>query len=83
MNIMINIMKFGVIVCPKCKKVKGVDLSKKTTKCHGCGKILTIDKLKIFYKTTSQEKLQKAIGLMNAKFDGRLNEFKEILQNKI
>ena len=75
-------MIYGVIVCPKCKKVKGVDLSKKTTKCPRCRKILTIDKLKIFYKTTHREKLQNAIGLMNAKFDGRLNEFKEILQNK-
>ncbi len=81
MNIMINIMKFGVIVCPKCKKVKGVDLSSKTTKCHGCGKFLTIDKLKIFYKTESQEKLQQAIGLLNAKFDGKLDEFEEILRN--
>ena len=75
-------MKFGVIVCPKCKKVKGVDLSYKTTKCPRCGKVLTIDKLKIFYKTDSQKKLQQAIGLVNAKFDGRLNEFEEILQNK-
>jgi len=75
-------MKFGVIVCPKCKKVKGVDLTCKTTKCLQCGKVLTIDKLKIFYKTDSQKKLQQAIGLMNAKFDGRLNEFEEILQNK-
>jgi len=75
-------MIYGVIVCPKCKKVKGVDLSKKTTKCPRCRKILTIDKLKIFYKTTHRDKLQNAIGLMNAKFDGRLNEFKEILQNK-
>ena len=75
-------MKFGVVVCPKCKQVKGVDLASKTTKCPRCGKILTIDKLKIFYKTDSQEKLQQAIGLMNAKFDGKLNEFKEILQNK-
>jgi len=75
-------MKFGVIVCPKCKKVKGVDLSYKTTKCPRCGKVLTIDKLKIFYKTDSQKKLQQAIGLMNAKFDGRLNEVEEILQNK-
>jgi len=41
-------MIYGVIVCPKCKKVKGVDLSKKTTKCPRCRKILTIDKLKIF-----------------------------------
>ncbi len=75
-------MIYGVIVCPKCKQVKGVDLASKTTKCPRCGKVLKIDKLKIFYKTTSHEKLQNAIGLMNAKFDGRLNEFKEILQNK-
>lgn len=75
-------MKFGVIVCPKCKKVKGVDLSYKTTKCPRCSKVLTIDKLKIFYKTDSQKKLQQAIGLMNAKFDDRLDEFKKTLQNK-
>jgi len=75
-------MKFGVIVCPKCKKVKGVDLSYKTTKCPRCSRVLTIDKLKIFYKTDSQKKLQQAIGLMNAKFDGRLGEFEEILQRR-
>ena len=74
-------MRLGVIVCPKCKKVKGVDLSCKTTKCLQCGKVLTIDKLKIFYKTDSQKKLQQAIGLLNAKFDGRLGEFEKILQN--
>ena len=74
-------MRLGVIVCPKCKKVKGVDLSCKTTKCLQCGKVLTIDKLKIFYKTDSQQELQQVIGLMNAKFDGRLGEFEKILQN--
>ena len=75
-------MKFGVIVCSKCKKVKGVDLTSKTTKCHRCGKILTINKLKIFYKTNSQEELRKAIGIMNVKLDGRLDEFEEMLRNK-
>ena len=75
-------MKLGVIVCPKCKKVKGVNLSFKTTKCHRCGKILTIDKLKIFYKTDSQEKLQQAIGLMNTELEGKYNEFKELLQTR-
>ena len=74
-------MRFGVIVCPKCKKVKGVDLSCKTTRCPRCSKILTIDKLKIFYKTNSQQELQQAIGQLNAKFDGRLGEFEKILQN--
>ena len=75
-------MKFGVIVCPKCKKVKGVDLTCKTTKCLQCGKVLTIDKLKIFYKTDSQQELQQVIGLLNAKFDDRLDEFEKILQRR-
>jgi uncharacterized protein YeeX (DUF496 family) len=75
-------MKFGVIVCPNCKKVKGVELSCKTTKCPRCGKVLRLENLKIFYKTDSQEELQQAIGLMNADLDGRLDEFKKIIQNK-
>ncbi len=74
-------MRLGVIVCPKCKKVKGVDLSCKTTKCPRCSKVLTIDKLKIFYKTNSQQELQQAIGLLNAKFNSKQDEFEEILQN--
>ena len=75
-------MKFGVIVCPNCKKVKGVELSCKTTKCPRCGKVLWLENLKIFYKTDSQEELQQAIGLMNADLDGRLDEFKKIIQNE-
>lgn len=74
-------MKFGVVVCPHCKKVKGVDLSCKTTKCPRCGKVLRLENLKIFYKTDSMEKLQQAIGLVNAELDGKLKEFKEILQS--
>ena len=62
-------MKFGVIVCPGCKQAKGVDLSVKTTKCIRCGKLLRLDKVKIFYKTNSQENLRKAIGLMNVKIN--------------
>jgi len=75
-------MKFGVIVCPNCKKVKGVELSCKTTKCTRCGKVLRLENLKIFYKTNSQEKLQQAIGLVNADLDGRIDEFKKIIQNE-
>jgi transposase-like protein len=62
-------MRFGVIVCPQCKQVKGVDLSSKTTKCVRCGKTLQIKKLKIFYETESQEKLRNAIGLLNAELE--------------
>lgn len=74
-------MKFGVIVCPKCRKAKAVDLSYKTTRCTWCGKLLILGKLKILYKTDSEQKLRQAIGLINAeidsKMDGKFEEFKE------
>jgi len=71
-------MKFGIIVCPKCKKTKGADLSFKTTRCPRCGKILVLEKLRILYKTDSEQKLREAIGLFNAEIDGKLNEFKKL-----
>jgi hypothetical protein len=72
-------MRLGVIVCSQCKQVKGVNLSSKTTKCTGCGKTLTLEKLKIFYETDSQEKLRQAIGLLNAELDGKNVAFKKLL----
>jgi hypothetical protein len=62
-------MRFGVIVCPQCNQVKGMDLSIKTTKCIRCGKTLQMKKLKIFYETESQKKLRIAIGLLNAELE--------------
>jgi hypothetical protein len=75
-------MRLGVIVCPQCKQVKGVNLSSKTTKCAGCGKILTLEKMKIYYETDSQEKLRQAIGLLNAELDGKSVAFKKLLNDK-
>ena len=75
-------MRLGVIVCPQCKQVKGVTLSSKTTKCVGCGKTLTLEKLKIYYETESQEKLRQAIGLLNAELNGKSDAFKKLLQGK-
>jgi hypothetical protein len=72
-------MRLGVIVCPQCKQVKGVDLSLKTTKCVGCGKTLSLKKLKIFYETDSQEKLRQAIGILNVELDRKNIVFKKLL----
>jgi hypothetical protein len=72
-------MKFGIIVCPKCKMAKGTDLSNKTTRCIRCGKVLTIEKLKILYKTNSEQKIREAIGLVNAELNGKLKEFKKLI----
>jgi hypothetical protein len=71
-------MRYGVIVCPKCKRAKGVDLSNKTTRCLACGKVLTLKNLNIKYKTNSEEELRRAIGLVNAEIDGKAEDFKEL-----
>jgi len=76
------LMRLGVLVCPQCKQAKGVDLSSKTTKCVGCGKTLTVQKLKIFYETDSQEQLRRAIGMLNAELDGKSVAFKKLLHDK-
>lgn len=70
-------MKYGVIVCSKCKKAKGVMLSSKTTKCIRCGKILYLDKVKIFYKTNSEYKLRQSLGIINAKLDNNLEYYRK------
>ncbi|MCX6671963.1 MAG: hypothetical protein NTX92_08595 [Euryarchaeota archaeon] len=75
-------MRFGVIVCPQCKQVKGIELSSKTTKCIRCGKTLELKKLTIFYETDSQEKLRQAIGLLNAELDTNSSANKKFLFDK-
>jgi len=75
-------MRYGVIVCPQCNQVKGVDLNSRTTRCFHCGKTLQMKKLKIFYETESQEKLHEAVGLMNAELEGKRSTFATLLNNK-
>lgn len=58
-------MRFGIVVCPKCRSAKGADLSCKTTRCIRCNYTIYIDKVKIVYKTNSQQKLRQVIGKLN------------------
>lgn len=73
-------MKYGVVVCPKCRQVKGIELRHKSTKCIRCNKNIVIDKVKIVFETNNEEELRNAIGLLNAKLDGKAEEFKKIFK---
>jgi hypothetical protein len=75
-------MRLGVIVCPYCRKVKGVDLSTQTTKCICCGKTLQLKKLRIMYETDSQEKLRQAIGLLNAEMEKKNSRNRNLMYEK-
>ncbi|OGS39897.1 MAG: hypothetical protein A3K77_04740 [Euryarchaeota archaeon RBG_13_31_8] len=72
-------MRYGVVVCPKCRNPKAVLLSFKTSKCTRCNKILDIDKLKIIHKTNSESEVRNVIGLINADNDGNYDDFKKML----
>ena len=73
-------MKFGIIVCSKCKRAKGVNLSFKTTKCIRCNKVLKISQMKLLYETNSEQQLRQKLGLINAELDGNLEEFSNLLK---
>ena len=62
-------MKFGIIVCPRCRNSKVVDLSYKTTTCFRCNRKIDLNKIKILYESNSEQEIRKAISLINIKLD--------------
>jgi len=55
---------FGVVVCPKCKKARGVVIGSARAKCPRCGHSIDLSKARIFYKTDSQAELAEAVKKM-------------------
>ena len=51
---------FGVVVCPKCKKARGVIIGSAKAKCPRCGHSIDLSKARVFYKTDSQAELAEA-----------------------
>ena len=51
----------GVISCPKCKRVCGVDLSYKTKNCARCNYTMKISKVRIWVKTEDRNDLADLI----------------------
>ena len=58
-------MKYGVIICPKCKNAKAVELRYKSTKCTRCNKLINIDKISIIFKSNNHQLIIKKIGKIN------------------
>jgi len=75
-------MKFGIIICSSCKRVKGVLLTNKTSKCFSCKKVIKLEKAIIVYKTNSRQELQNAIGKINAERNGKTNSWNSLFSKK-
>ncbi len=59
----------GVISCPKCKNVCGINLEQKSKKCIKCDYTIKIKKVRIWVKTTNNSNLPKLIMKVKEKID--------------
>jgi uncharacterized Zn finger protein len=55
---------FGVIICPKCHRARGVSLSTSKAKCPRCGHNIDVSMAKIYHRTDSHEELVLAVQRM-------------------
>ena len=64
---------FGVIVCPRCGRAKGVELPKKTTSCP-CGFEIRVLPSRVRFETANARELAAAVGRINAEIRGGSEE---------
>ena len=58
-------MKYGVVICNKCRNAKAVELKYKTTKCSRCNKIINIKENIIIFKSSNPQLIVEKIGKIN------------------
>jgi len=65
---------FGVVVCPRCHRAKGVELSKKTTSCS-CGFEIRVLPSRIRVRVGTERELIEAVRRVSAEIAGGLAEY--------
>ncbi len=60
---------YGVVVCPRCKRAKGVDLRQKTTTCS-CGFQIHVFPARVRARATTSRELAPLVGQVNAELAG-------------
>ena len=60
---------YGVVVCPRCKRAKGVDLKQKTTACS-CGFEIRVVPARVRARASTPRELAPLVGQVNAELAG-------------
>jgi hypothetical protein len=60
---------YGVVVCPRCKRAKGVDLKQKTTTCM-CGFEIHVLPARVRARAATARELAPLVGQVNAELAG-------------
>jgi hypothetical protein len=66
---------FGVVVCPKCHRARGADLSNATTKCAHCSQVIDLSKARVYARTDSKDKLPEAVRRMTEKLAVNIEDY--------
>ena len=67
---------YGVVVCPRCKRAKGVDLKQKTTTCS-CGFEIRIVPSRVRGRSETAHDLARLVGQVNAETAGGLEAYQK------
>lgn len=70
---------YGVVVCPRCKRAKGVDLKQKTTTCS-CGFEIHIVPARVRARAATPRELAPLVGQVNAELAGGTRAVQQMLQ---
>ena len=60
---------YGVVVCSRCKRAKGVDLKQKTTTCS-CGFEIPVSRTRVRAQAATAHELAALVGQVNAELRG-------------
>ena len=66
---------FGVVVCPKCHRARGADLSNSTTRCAHCSHVIDLSKARVYARTDSKDKLPEAVRRMTEKLAVNIEDY--------
>ncbi len=66
---------FGVVVCPKCHRARGADLSNQTTRCAHCSHVIDLSKARVYARTDSKDKLPEAVRRMTEKLAANIEDY--------
>lgn len=67
---------YGVIVCPRCRRAKGVDLVQKTTACV-CGFDIHVTPARVRARADTARELASLVGRVNAELRGGTRAYEE------
>ena len=66
---------FGVVICPRCNRARGVDLSVKTSKCPGCGLHSEVDRMRTYFQTDNEQELAELVRRTNSRMQHSIEDY--------